>query len=492
VLVLVLPSLGATQGAVSEDELVRASLGQTVRVGSPSTGRVVTLPLEVYVARVLAGEGEPNAPVAAHEALAVAIRTFAAANTARHAHEGFELCDETHCQVVRASTERSRQAALATAGLVLLHEGTPAELFYSASCGGRSERAADLWSGTDFPYLQSRIDDVHADDVPWTVDLSLQQIQRALRRAGFAGARLRDVRVEARSVSERVSRLQIDGMQPAVISGDQFRLAVGATVLRSTAFTMERQGDRLRFTGRGYGHGVGMCVIGAGRRAARGETYGEILGQYYPGLELSLVDGVSGGRDVLSGPLPAVEAPALALPAPGVITAHVPDVSSITAGQLEALADRSRRELGAALGVTAASTLGVTVELHESLDSFWLATGQSWWTGAVARGPVVHLAPAAVLDQRDGLELTVRVALGRLLVADALADRPVWIRVGAARHFARTTLGQPAVPESRGSCPSDAELTLAISAPALRDAETRAEACFAERLADADDWRAVR
>ena len=220
---LVFPALGRAQDTVGEDDLVRASDGRTVRVGSPSTGRVVTLPIEVYVARVLAGEGEPNAPEAAHRALAVAIRTFAAANALRHRAEGFELCDETHCQVLRVSTEGSRRAALATAGAVLLYRGVPAELFYSASCGGRTERAADLWSGIDFPYLQSAIDDVHEADEPWTVDLSLQQIQRALQRAGFAGTRLRDVRVESRSVSARVNWLRIDGMRPAVITGEQFR-----------------------------------------------------------------------------------------------------------------------------------------------------------------------------------------------------------------------------------------------------------------------------
>ena len=478
---LVFPALGRAQDTVGEDDLVRASDGRTVRVGSPSTGRVVTLPIEVYVARVLAGEGEPNAPEAAHRALAVAIRTFAAANALRHRAEGFELCDETHCQVLRVSTEGSRRAALATAGAVLLYRGVPAELFYSASCGGRTERAADLWSGIDFPYLQSAIDDVHEADEPWTVDLSLQQIQRALQRAGFAGTRLRDVRVESRSVSARVNWLRIDGMRPAVITGEQFRLAVGATVLRSTAFTMERRPGGVRFMGRGYGHGVGMCVVGAGRRAARGATHEEILAQYYPGLELANLGGRAG----------AMPEPAAVLPAAGAITANVPAVSQVSAFELEALATRARDEMGAALGVPAAPG-SLTLDLHASLDSFWLATGQPWWMGSVARGRVIHLAPAAVLSQRDGLDMAVRVAVGRMLVSSTLADRPAWVPVGAARYYARVTLGGSSVPGARAECPSDAELALAISAAALRDAESRAESCFAVARARTGDWRLVR
>ena len=67
------------------------------------------------------------------------------------------------------------------------------------------------------------------------------------------------------------------------MNSNDFRLALGSTELRSTAFTLTRSGDRLTFTGRGYGHGVGMCVIGAGRRAARGESAAQILGALLPG-----------------------------------------------------------------------------------------------------------------------------------------------------------------------------------------------------------------
>jgi stage II sporulation protein D len=67
-------------------------------------------------------------------------------------------------------------------------------------------------------------------------------------------------------------------------------MAVGAATLRSTAFTLERKDDLLHFTGRGYGHGVGMCVVGAARRARRGETADAILMTYYPGLRIESLD----------------------------------------------------------------------------------------------------------------------------------------------------------------------------------------------------------
>ncbi|HEY5617968.1 MAG TPA: SpoIID/LytB domain-containing protein [Vicinamibacterales bacterium] len=279
---------------VTDVDLTAASAGRAMRVGpsSGATGRIVRLPLEVYVARVLAGEGEPNAADAARQSLAVAIRTYALANMGRHGREGFDLCDGTHCQVPRASTAAARRAVLATAGRILTYDGRPAELFYSASCGGYSESAAQVWPGADYPYLQGAADDVHRDDPPWTLALTLEQIERALERVGFQG-RLRDVRVEERNRSGRAARLEVAGLVPGVIAGDQFRAAIGPVTLRSTAFSIEKGGNVLRFTGRGFGHGVGMCVIGAGRRAARGESMEAILAQYYPGLEVAPLGSVA-------------------------------------------------------------------------------------------------------------------------------------------------------------------------------------------------------
>lgn len=284
-----LPALTA-QGEATDARLRSASRGRVIRVGSATGSRpVVTLPLEMYVARVLAGEGEPGAADGARQALAVAIRTFALANLQRHGRDGYDLCDSTHCQVPRADNATTRGVALATSGLVLAYMGKPAELFYSASCGGSSESAEEVWPGIDLPYLKAEPDDVHATDTPWSTILPVAQIEASLARAGFQGG-LRDVVIESRNVSGRVARLRLDGLEPAVITGAQFRTAIGPTTLRSTAFALERTVGGFRFTGRGFGHGVGMCVIGAGRRAARGENLQSILGHYYPGLQLTRLD----------------------------------------------------------------------------------------------------------------------------------------------------------------------------------------------------------
>lgn len=285
------------QDEVSEDELARLSLGRSVRVGTPSTGTSSIVPLEVYVSRVLAAESDPRALDAAREALAIAIRTYALVNENRHEREGYDVCDTVHCQVVRPSNPATRRLTRATALQVLLHDGRPAPLYYSASCGGFSERAEAVWPGVSQPYLQARPDDVHGEDAPWSYEVARVDAESALQKAGFVG-QLAGVEIIDRTSSGRVATLGLPGMTPGLVAGNDFRLALGSTRVRSLAFTLLNDEQVLRFAGRGYGHGVGMCVIGAGRRAMRGASARQILEQYYPGLALVPLDAARGDRGI--------------------------------------------------------------------------------------------------------------------------------------------------------------------------------------------------
>jgi SpoIID/LytB domain protein len=514
----------STQSDVTDADLDRVNNGRTIAIGALTGDRAITrLSLETYVARVLAGEAEQNAPDAELEALAIAIRTYATFNAGRHGRDGFDLCDTTHCQVMRTATAATRRAALTTAGQVLTWRGAAAEIFYSANCGGRSESAAAVWPGADLPYLKVVKDDVHDDDVPWRYEVALHDLQTLLAQKGFAGDRLKDVRVVSHTDSGRVASLRLIGLEPDIIAGDQFRLLAGPRDLKSTAFSVEKHGDRLEFTGRGYGHGVGMCVVGAGRRARRGESVRDILSQYYPGLVLTSLDSLPprfrtdpsttavpaetrvGRPDpVAAAPTlpvrpPAAGAPASSIAAPGGTPGAVVAAGSISpvtirgagsaASELQQAAVRAQSAMARALGVSASP---IVIELHDTVESFRQATGKPWWVSASVTGQTVDLAPTTLLAQRDGIELTLRNAVAQAMVAHEFTGRPEWMRVGAGRYFSRLT--PVSVPDHKGKlkCPADAELTLAISATAQREAESRAEACFARALAAAGDWRSVR
>src|SRR5438552_6781531 len=218
----------------------------TVRIGvqhGPSY-EPVNLPLETYVARVLAGEALPDSPPAALEALAITIRTYTLANRGKHRAEGFDLCDQTHCQVMRSATPATEAAALATRGRALWYRGQLATVFYSASCGGRTEKPSNVWRDADDPpYLPSRHDDGCGGMPEWTTELSRGDLERALLADGFSGS-LRNIRVAARSESGRVVRLALDALTPPEISGHDLRLAVGRSLgwgsLQSTAFKLRQ------------------------------------------------------------------------------------------------------------------------------------------------------------------------------------------------------------------------------------------------------------
>ena len=104
----------SSQSDVTDADLERANNGRTIAIGTLTVERVITrLSLEMYVARVLAGEAEQNAPDGELEALAIAIRTYATFNAGRHGRDGFDLCDTTHCQVMRTASAATRRALLA-------------------------------------------------------------------------------------------------------------------------------------------------------------------------------------------------------------------------------------------------------------------------------------------------------------------------------------------------------------------------------------------
>jgi stage II sporulation protein D len=474
----------------------------TLRVGflRPSGGyTVLTLPLEPYVARVLSGEAARESRPAALEALAITIRTFALANRGRHRADGFDVCDQTHCQVVRTADAATERAAEATAGRVLLRDGAPASVFYTASCGGRTEKPSNVWPGAEDPsFLPSREDDACQGAPLWTAEIHESDLLRALRASGFRGSRLRGVRIAERNGSDRVARLTLDGLQPDQISGQDLRVAVGRTLgwqhIKSTAFDLRRHGDEYVFRGHGFGHGVGMCVIGAARLAERGTSATAILARYFPGLPIS--DG--GQTGVRTGVRPR-SGPALA---PGInsaagVSLSLPDEDE---GQRDVILRqtlRARDELARTLGVAAPADL--TLRFHPTTDDYERVTGQPWFTSATVMRHELHLLPLAVLRNRGVLDRTIRHELVHVMTDAVLAKRPMWVREGAAIYFAgeQPIQGQPTErpafkPKPRASCPDDSELRQPVSVGALSNAYARARACFARQVQAGKSWRDVR
>lgn len=296
--------------------MVPLELPGRLRVGevSGSGYRTRTIGLEDYVARAVSGEAAPGTTGATLEALAVTVRTYAAANLGRHADEGFDLCDLTHCQALRPATPEARAAAAVTTGRILTYRGRPAQTLYSASCGGWSATPAEIWRGTSAeptPYLVSRAEPECREISRWTAELSARDLTRALRAAGLRGTVLRDLLVVERTASGRVARVRVEGFEPREISAEEFRLAVGRTLgwnlVKSHLFDVHRVSTGYRVAGFGAGHGVGLCLAGAARLGRAGHGAAEILADYFPGTALT-----EAGGTYLSAPVIRLDLPAAA------------------------------------------------------------------------------------------------------------------------------------------------------------------------------------
>ncbi|MEZ5420766.1 MAG: SpoIID/LytB domain-containing protein [Vicinamibacterales bacterium] len=437
-----------------------AAPGDTIRIGvTDARGgvHVEVLPIEEYVARVISGEGQPRAGAAAQQALAVVIRTFAAANRHRHRAEGYDLCDTTHCQVMRPVLPAARAAAAATAGQILLDEGRPAFVFYSAHNGGTPALASEVWPGaTD--YVPGETEDACHDEPGWSNTIAVADLERALRGAGMTG-RLRGLSVLDRTASGRAGRLRVTGFSPDTIAAHEFRMAVGRTLgwqlVRSTAFDVTRVGGRYRFDGVGYGHGVGLCVVGAGLRAARGEDAATILHAYFR----DLVVGPAPPATTLTRATPASPAAAAPppIPAPPVAPAAalatdirltLPATEERDRALVMGLARQTRDDVATRALVTAPAVLSLRV--HPTLEAFGHATGQPWWVPAATVGTDIDLAPIAHLRQRGLLESAVRHEVAAVVAPHLRTRRRGWPsapRWYFARPMRRPGASARAVPE---------------------------------------------
>lgn len=269
-------------------------------------GRVHAVPLERYVlgaalSEVTPGGEAPAVVTRVYEVQAVIARTYALSHQRRHAREGFDLCDETHCQVYQpdrirtSSFTRAAEAAVQrTRGQVLRAGSVIIDALFHADCGGHTTTPAAAWAGTNHPYLPAREDAVPGlHHRAWTFEASMADWRTLLNSdpRTSVGATLTRMTVDATGPGARVTAIRLIGARERVVTGEVLRSVVTATrgprAVMSTRFTAVQTPAGFRLTGTGFGHGVGLCQTGAIARARRGDSLAAILEHYYPGARVS-------------------------------------------------------------------------------------------------------------------------------------------------------------------------------------------------------------
>jgi stage II sporulation protein D len=303
-----------------------------LRIFQPE-GRFLTavdcLPLENYLESTVGSEMRSDLPPAFSQAQAIAARSTVLATAGRHHYsDGFDLCNDDHCQCYQG-TLREAEAVIdpvrKTAGKVLTWENRVADARYAKSCGGVSEFYESVWGpqGPDYfdvrPCGDFQLPDLtkenearafldseppawcnpaeHPYPKPWDEDklfrwefeytpASLGSVIK--EKTGVDVGSVRNLRVRRRGKSGRVLILSVEGsVQTLKLFGElNIRRALSKSHLPSSFFVVDYVGSKIVLAGGGWGHGVGLCQLGAVAMAKAGFTVEEILDHYYPGAKV--------------------------------------------------------------------------------------------------------------------------------------------------------------------------------------------------------------
>ena len=240
------------------------------------------------------------------KAQAVAARTYAYKHFGSRVAQGFDVYADTRDQVYKglhSATALTDKAVRETEGVVMTYNGEFITAYYHSTCGGETEGVV-TWGRPDHPYLKNK-PDLRPDGTPWCRESSYSEWTRE-----FTEDELRDLfQINAKEAKANVpsfSSIKSMHIQDTLKSGRIHTLVIetnngsftakadkirwlfkrGGTILPSSFFRIHKNGNEWILKGKGFGHGVGLCQMGARARAQAGQSYIQILTHYYPGITL--------------------------------------------------------------------------------------------------------------------------------------------------------------------------------------------------------------
>ena len=272
---------------------------------------------------------------------------------AREDHTLFDLCADDHCQryqgITRALNPNVARAVKETEGVVLMYDGEVCDARFSKSCGGVTEKFSACWEDVDYDYLKAFRDCAGGDPLPdlttedgarawiedvpdsfcstadkavlsqilngydqetndfyrWRVEYSQKELSELVKkRSGIDFGDIIDIQPVERGASGRLVKLRIVGNKATRIVGKELEIRrwLSETHLYSSAFVVDKKVDAnglplFLLKGAGWGHGVGLCQIGAAMMGERGYSHEQILQFYYPGANLADVKTTHSGRE---------------------------------------------------------------------------------------------------------------------------------------------------------------------------------------------------
>ena len=273
-----------------------------------------TIDLEDYLCSVISSEMNANSPMELLKAHAVISRSWALRAMEHPNHEGFHVCADDHCQRYEGllrMNERAIQAVRETEGQVLLYNDEICDCRYHKCCGGRTEVWRTCWEDIEVPYIQSvecpycgrvsaqtlrlvlnNYDQETKDFHDWKVSYRDEELDEIVNARYPGIGHVVELEPLHRGASGRIDRLRIMGTNRTEIIGKelQIRYALSRSCLYSSWFSIQHSAVSHQWTllGHGWGHGAGLCQIGAAQMAEEGFNYEQILAYYYVGTRIGI------------------------------------------------------------------------------------------------------------------------------------------------------------------------------------------------------------
>lgn len=278
----------------------------TIKLLHKKTGEVEQVNLDDYLCNVVSAEMPADYEIEALKAQAVVARTYTIYKINNKKHENADICDDSTCcqawvdketrfsrweESKRESNwEKIQKCVQETQGQIITYQNQPINAFFHANSGGKTELPVNVWGGTGLPYLQvvetagEEGYKQYESEVELTQDELIEKLKTKYSDISIDFSNQEDLKILEYTDSGRVKTVKFGNHE---ISGVETRTLLG---LKSTNFEISKENDKIKFTVKGYGHGVGMSQTGADAMAKQGKNYKEIINHFYSGVEIKEVN----------------------------------------------------------------------------------------------------------------------------------------------------------------------------------------------------------
>lgn len=280
----------------------------TITLLHKKTGEIQQVNLDEYLCNVVSAEMPANFEIPALEAQAIVARTYTIFKILNKKHDNADICDDsTCCQAWISKEDRlarweetSREsnwqkicnAVNNTKGKIVTYENQPINAFFHSNSGGTTEIPLNVWGGSGYPYLQSVQTageegySQYQSEVELSHDEILNKIKEKYSDISIDFSNEENIKILEYTESGRVKTVRFGNHD---ISGVETRTILG---LKSTNFEISRSDAKVKFSVKGYGHGVGMSQTGADAMAKQGSNSEEIIKHFYTGVEIKDVNSI--------------------------------------------------------------------------------------------------------------------------------------------------------------------------------------------------------